>query len=158
MHLYTNQLTCFETNNPAAKRWAERTAELLAGYCLDVHDCGSEECPFEEQIIDSAAWQLWRGGGDTPCWGKLDVHRLMNRIADGARTDEPLWNSAVLTLVSFYCFLVKHEHLSRGKARHVMDQLNPLWQRACSWTMAQLALSHEAHDGLPHGAPQAQAN
>ena len=69
--------------------------------------------------------------------------------------DETLRNTAVVSLMAFYSFLVKHRHLTSEMARPVFDQLRPLWLCACSWALAQLSSSP---DDLRRGPAHAVLN
>ncbi|MBW2534344.1 MAG: hypothetical protein JRI55_22830 [Deltaproteobacteria bacterium] len=136
----TAAMNLMADRDPAAKRWADQTAELLRGYCREVHDCSPAESPFDEKLIFTAAWQLYRASAGSPCWSQLDPVELIARFAGDHPPNETLVNTTVVSLVAFYTFLVKHEHLSRTQARSVLATLQPLWLRACSWALAQLSV------------------
>ena len=117
-------------HDPAARKWIDENNRIFAAYCWEVHRCGPSECGADAIMIDTAAWQIWHDRVGTPCWSELDVERWLDRFAGTTPDDETRRHHAVITLHAFYCFLVKHQHLSRQQALKVVDQLEPLTARA----------------------------
>ncbi len=133
-----------QRHDPAARAWIRATDELFAGYCQDVHGYGPSRCGLDAIVIDIAARQLWEERGDEPCWSKLDVQRWLDSVAGKGGDQEGWQHTAVITLNAFYCFLVKHHHLSRSKALKVVDQLEPLTARAMEHLLPQLIATARA--------------
>ena len=145
MHHSTARHADPAAQSSTVRRWGEQTWALLADYCADVHERDPRDCPFDEHVVVLAGWEILDADADDPCWSKLDVEPLLECITGDLEEAAALRHSAVITLMTFYCFLVKHGHLSREQAAGVVDQLAPLWHEACGWVMVQLTQSAPAY-------------
>jgi hypothetical protein len=90
-----------------AQRWLMRANELALDFSREVNGDDAQSHATDAIVIHVAATHLWLATGGKPCWSKLDVEGFVRRFSE-----LPLWEcyeaNAIVGLLAFYCFLVKH--------------------------------------------------
>ena len=100
-----------ELEGREAQRWLLRANKLALEFSREVNGEDPQAHATDATIIHVAATHVWLGTGGRPCWSKLDVDGYVRRFSE-----LPLWEcyeaSAIVGLLAFYCFLVKHRLLT----------------------------------------------
>lgn len=157
--MFKQALAALAIQQPAAKSWSNRTSKLLKGYCREVFHDKPGKCPVDVEIIYSAAWHLWHATEGQPCWSKLDVQQWFDQVIDPPVDNERMRTNAAGTMSAFYCFLVKHKHLSPAHAEPIVNQLMPRFTQGLSEYLFGHADAAEGREAAPaEGAPAALPN
>lgn len=100
-----------ELQGTEAQRWLLHANKLALEFSREVNGDDPQSHATDAMIIHVAATHLWLTTGGRPCWSKLNVDGYVRRFSD-----LPLWEcyeaSAIVGLLAFYCFLVKHKHVT----------------------------------------------
>lgn len=111
-------------------RWLAHASDLASRYSTEVY--GDDTDPYSRQLdqifVRCAAIELWESRSvvdSQPCWGALDVARWLDRMRRW-----PLWSemreNAIMAMLAFYTFLIKHRHVPREHARRTVTDLEAL--------------------------------
>ena len=111
-------------NDPRAEPWLDRATDLALEFYRDVNHEDDSWLGIDTAIIHIAAAVLWRTTGGKPCWSRLDVDAWLQQLS-ALPNWEQLQENAVMTLLAFYCFLVKFGHLTSEQAIGVVEQIEP---------------------------------
>jgi hypothetical protein len=108
-----------ELDGAEAGRWLTRANQLALEFSKEVNGDDDENShALDAMVIHVAATDVWIATGGRPCWTKLDVDGYIRRFSE-----LPLWScfeaQASVTLLAFYCFLVKHKHVPRRKVQKI---------------------------------------
>ena len=100
-----------ELEGSEAQQWLLRANKLALEFSREVNGDDPHSHATDAMVIHVAATHVWIATGGRPCWSKLDVEGYVRRFSE-----LPLWEhyeaSAIVGLLAFYCFLVKHKHLT----------------------------------------------
>jgi hypothetical protein len=111
-------------NDPRAEPWLDLATDLALAFYRDLDPEDDSWLSIDTVIIHIAAAVAWHSTGGQPCWSRLDVDVWLQQLGSLPNWAQ-LQENAVMTLLAFYCFLVKFGHLTSEQAIGVVEQLEP---------------------------------